>query len=230
MGRLNISQPGAIAGFTEAAQTLASGYSRAITADGVVDPLAGRFHTTASEIRSRISSTPIPSSPIVSVFATGSSQKDAVTLANAASDALVAFLVRSNQDNPDARRLLSQLRAAGLSYQRALSARQASNLQPPLNARGQGLAAAVETARIQLSSFEGAYQSTVGSQAISSLLQPLARAHSAASNRSSTLQIALFAGLVLGILAGLALATLRANVVARRTLTSPSWELEQPKS
>jgi curli biogenesis system outer membrane secretion channel CsgG len=226
VGRLNISPAGAVSGFAEAAQTLASAYARAITSDGVVDSLATRFHTTPSAIRARISATPVPSSPIVSIFATGPSARQAVTLANAASAALVSYLVRSNQNSPDARRLLQEIRVEELAFQRALAARQAIKRRPPLGIHGQQVAANLDDARLQLSSLEAAYQATVGSEAVSSLLQPLNQAYSASSNRAHRLQIAVFAGLVLGVLIGLALATLRANLAVRRVLMSPSFELD----
>ena len=64
VGRLNLSIAGAVSGFSEAAQTLASSFSRAIGADGVVGPLARQFHTTTGEIRARLTATPVPSSSL----------------------------------------------------------------------------------------------------------------------------------------------------------------------
>jgi hypothetical protein len=227
VGRLNVSTPGAIAGFAQAAGTLTSGYARAVFADGVVDPLAVRFHTTPGAIRSLLSTTPVPTSPIVALFATGPSDTQAVDLANAASHQLVVFLVRSNRRNPDAARLLLEIHVAAAQYEADLAHIQTARAAPhPPSAVVQRLAAAVEVDHVQLAALEASYQSTVGSEAVSSLLQPLISAHSASSNKSSHLQIALFAALVVGALLGLALATLRANVVVRRVLTAPPWESE----
>jgi capsular polysaccharide biosynthesis protein len=228
VGRLNISTPGAIAGFAEAAETLASSFSRTITADGVVNPLAKQFDTTPAGIRARLNATPVPDSPLVDVIATGSSAGAAVALANAASTQLSSFLVNFNQTDPDSVALLGQVRAADLRYQRALAKLQRAQHsgQGPLTAKQQQLAAAVDTAHLQVQTLESAYSSTVSSLAVSGLLEPLVTATSASSDRSSYLQIAVFVGLVAGIVVGLGLATLRANQVARRTLTAPSWAPE----
>jgi capsular polysaccharide biosynthesis protein len=224
VGRLNISTPGAISGYAEAAITLASGFSRAITADGVVDPLAGRFHTTPADIRSRLSATPVPTSPLVTVIATGPSADASIKLANAASDQLSSFLIQFNQSNPDGALLLRKIHAAELRYQRALARLQGAHQGGgALTASQQVLAANLETARLEVNTLESAYGATVQSQAVSALLQPLVAATSATSDRHSRLQIALFIGLVAGIVVGLGLATLRANHLARRALTAPVW-------
>ncbi len=223
VGRLNISAPGAISGFAQAAEDLASAYSRAITADGIVEPIAQRFHTTGSLIRSRISATPVPTSPIVRVIATAPSASEAIKLANAGSDSLVSFLNRLSRDDPDADRLLKRVSAAEQNYQSDLATLQSAHATPPLDPHAQSLTATVEAAHIQVTALEAAYAATVQTEASSSLLQPLTSAHSASSNKSSILQIGVFAGIVLGAAVGLALATLRTNQLARRTLLAPAW-------
>jgi capsular polysaccharide biosynthesis protein len=225
VGRLNISSPGAITGFTQAAQDLASAYPLVINADGVIDPLASRFHTSPADIRKRLSATQVPSSPIIRVMATGSSAQGAQNLANAASASLVAYLTKFNMDDPDATRLLAAVNAAEVAYQKAQAA-YAGHPRPALTPADQRLAAAVDTALLQVKSLSTDYSLTLETEAVTSLLQPLVSASSATSDRTSVLEIALFAALVGGTVVGLALATIRANRTARRALATPSWEPE----
>jgi len=225
VGRLNISTPGAVAGFAQAAQDLAAAYPLVIDATGVVDPLARDFHTKPARIRNMISSTQVPSSPIIRVFATGSTAKFVIRLANDASNKLVGYLTAFNQDNPDAARLLKQENAAQLVYQRDLANLQAvSKHSGPLSPENQKLAAAVDDDKLITTSLGSDYQLTLQTSAVTALLQPLQFADTATSDKNSKLQIALFAALIAGLIVGIGLATLRANMVARRALTAPSWQ------
>ena len=224
VGRLNISTPGAVQGFATAAQDLASTYPLVIDADGVVNPVARRLRTTPANVRSRLSASQVPSSSLVRVIATGSSENSAIALANAASNSLVSFLTKFNRDSPDAAHLLRRLRTAESNYQRASAALAAAHANPPLDWSAQKLAAAADAAKIQLDGVAADYQDVLQTQAISSLLQPLVYAHSASSDRKSKLELAVFIALVCGLLVGLGLATVRANWVARSVITAPAWQ------
>jgi capsular polysaccharide biosynthesis protein len=226
VGRLNISTPGAVSGFAQAAQDLAATYPLVINADGVIDPVAKQLHTTPGAIRNALSATQVPGSAIVRVDATGSSSKDAMNVANASSASLVTFLTNFNRDNPDATRLLKQLHSAEVSLQ-AADAALSPNTKRPLGPRDQKLAAELATQKAVVSAASGNYQTTQLTEAVSSLLQPLTSAHSATSDRSSKLEIAVFAALIAGLAVGLGLATLQANRVARLALTAPTWEPER---
>jgi hypothetical protein len=223
VGRLNISTAGAAQGFTAAAQDLASTYPLVIDAGGVVNPVARRLRTTPAGVSSRLSATQVPSSPVVRVIATGQSATDAINLANAASNSLVSFLTSFDRSSPDLAYLSRQLSAAELAYQKASAALAARDNTPPLTPSVQKLAAAADSAKTHLGAIAADYQNTVQSQATSSLLQPLVYAHSASSDRQSKLEISVFIALLSGVLVGLAVATVRANQVARRTLMAPPW-------
>ena len=129
--------------------------------------------------------------------------------------------------------MLTQVRAAELAYQHATAglaaarASSASSPTAPLSTSDQKLAAAVDVAKIKLTGLEADYQSTLQTQAISSLLQPLVSAQSASSDRKSKLEITVFIALVCGLLVGLGLATLRANWVARSVITAPPWHADE---
>jgi len=222
VGRLDMSSPGAIQGFAGAAQDLAQSYPLVIDADGVVDPVAKKFRTTPADIRAHLLATDVPSSSIVRLQATGGSAKDAVGLVNAASNSLVAFLTNFNRNNPDAVHLQKELQAAELALQ-ADQAAAPRNLAHPASPAQQKASAALAAQRVVVAALGSNYESTVLTEADSSLLQPLTSAHSASSDRRNKLEIAVFAALVAGIVVGLGLATLRANRVAWKALTTPPW-------
>lgn len=249
VGRLNISTAGAIQGFSGAAQDLASTYPLVIYAGGVVDPVARQLGTTPAAVVSRLSATEVPSTAIVRIIATGQTANEAISLANAASHSLVSFLTKFDRASPDLAYLRKQLLRAELAYQKAsaafaraskaaasTSATATSTSLSPGNTSGassgglspalQKLAAAADVTKIQLGAISTDYQNTMQNEATSSLLQPLVDANSASSDRQSKLQISVFIALLAGVLVGLALATLRANQVARRTLMAPSWAPE----
>jgi uncharacterized protein involved in exopolysaccharide biosynthesis len=223
VGRLNISTPAAVSGFAQAAQDLASTYPLVIYADGVIRPVARKLHMKDAEVRSDLSATSVPGSSIVRIDSSGASATQAIDLANAASDALVSYLASFNQHDPDAGRLHRALLAANLAYERAV-ALVPSTSKAPLDATGQRLKARADTARQEVSGLNNAYEQTLLNRSVSSLLQPVSSATVGTSDRRSKLEIALLAALLAGAILGVALATLRANVVARRALTAPPWQ------
>ena len=228
VGRLNISTPGAVAGFAQAAQDLASTYPLVIYADGVINRVARRLHMKPAAVRNGISATSVPDSSIVRVDATGNSASQAIDLANAASAALVSYLGSFNSNDPDVARLQKALLAANVAYERAAALVVPANGQP-LNSTVQHLKAHADTARTEVEGLTNAYQQTLLNEAVSSLLQPVSSAHGATSDKKSKLEIALLAALIAGAILGVALATLRANLVARRVLTAPSWQPASPE-
>ncbi len=222
VGRLNLSTAGAVQGFAGAAQDLAQSYPLAISADGVVDPLAKQFGTTPTVIRSRVSASDVPSSSIVRITATGTSAHDAIALVNASSDSLSAFLTKFNRDNPDVPHLRGELQAAELKLQ-ADQAAAPQRVRHPATPSQQRAVATLASQQAIVNAIAANFQSAVLTQAVSSLLQPLVSARTASSDRLSKLQLAVFAAFLAGLVVGLALATLRANKVARTALISPAW-------
>ena len=103
---VNFGSPGALSGFSSGAPVLADTYARAVTADGVIDPLAAQLHTAPATIRGELAAAAIPQSPVLGVTATTGSGPSAIALANAASAQLIKYLQVVNSSNPDAAKLL----------------------------------------------------------------------------------------------------------------------------
>lgn len=231
VGRLNLSEPGAIQGYAQAAQDLAATYPLVIDADGVIDPLARTFHMTRQQVISSISASEVPSSAIVRVDATAHSARLAVSLANAASGALVAYLSAQNRDDPDVARLYERMQAAELAYQKAKAAlptttRTTTAPRPPTPAQQRALANAALAQAVLQAAIRN-YQSTSQIATVSSLLEPVVSAHQATSDRTSKLVLATGIALLVALVLGIAAATLQANSVVRRALVLPAWEPEE---
>ena len=180
------------------------------------------------EVLASISATEVPNSSVIRVDATNKSAIDAVNLANAASNALVADLGSLGRHDPTLPRLSRQLQKAELAYERA-QAKAPGNTQP-LTPQGEQLLARAATARVELNSLIQTYQAAVQNQAVAPNLRTVTYAAGASSDRTSKLQLAVVGALVAGLILGLALATLRANVVVRRALTVPAWDPAMPST
>src|SRR5205823_4742787 len=119
VAQIDPNQPGAATGFATATPALASSYSRVVGADGVINPVARRYHVSPQTVANRVSATPIPDSPLFMVSATDKSSRSARTLANAVADQLTAYVAVINQQDPSPTSLYRRYRAAAKSAERA---------------------------------------------------------------------------------------------------------------
>jgi capsular polysaccharide biosynthesis protein len=224
VGRIDVSAPGAIATFATATTSLASQYSRGIDARGVTSRAARGTGLTPAQVADHVSATPVPQSPVIRVIATGTTGQQAVLLANKAGYGLVGYTTALNRSNPDADRLLRQFKTNSAEVVR-LRARVGTLRRRQVNtpsARTRSLLnqeqVNLEVAQLRLTTVRSAYDAATSSQASTQLVQMLTPASSASSNRSRRLQLYGFIGFAAGLALGLALATLRANSVVRRSL------------
>ena len=225
IGRVDVSAPGALAGFQSATRALASSYSRAIVAPAVVNPVAKAVGTSPAEIRDRLSATPIPESSVIAIKATGSSKRQAIAIASLGAKSLEAYVARLNRSNPNADRLFREFKRAALRQ---------SELRDELAQLRRSIGANPDAAeRERINRLEGRVQSAELTVAVSrenyavsrrsesnvSILQTISLPQSATNDSSSSGQLALFIGLGAGVLVGIALASLRANRQVRRALS-----------
>jgi uncharacterized protein involved in exopolysaccharide biosynthesis len=224
VGRIDVSAPGALGSFTAATQALASQYSRTIDAQGITRRVAQRAGTTPQAVAAKVSATPIPQSPVIKVFGTGTSSGEAVRLANDASDALVAYTTALNRSNPDSTRLLNRYAQASRQVvvrQARLRRLRRSYDKNPSRAklrRLQRTQVDLRIANLRSETLRNAYSTSTESQSSTALVQVLERAFAGTSDRMRYLQFLAFVGFVAGIGLGVALATLRANRKLRRSL------------
>jgi uncharacterized protein involved in exopolysaccharide biosynthesis len=217
IGRVDVSQPGALAGFQSATKALASSYSRAIVAPEVVDRVARATKLTRGEVRDRLKATPIPESAVISVRGTGPSEREAIAVATSGARALDAYVAALNRSNPNAHRLFREYtRASGRLSDRRFVLQQAkhdagSDRSAAANRRIQQLQRDVDEARLTTQVAAENYAISRRSESNVSILQTISLPQSATSDKDTNFQIVLFGAVVAGILLGIALASLLAN-------------------
>lgn len=216
VGRLSITNPG-LSGYVTATQSLASAYSRALTASEVTEPVARALNMSPQEVSSRLAGSPIQQSPVFRVIATGRSPAQAVGLANDASSALITYVGKLNRENPDGPRLLAQYTRATRAFDRATLQQQAAHarfLRAP-NRVNEGAFGAASSARasaqLEMTTVGTLYESSESGQAISSLVGTLNTAAGASSDRNSVLELLAALAVAVGLAIGAALAAARAN-------------------
>lgn len=214
--RFDVSDPGALPGFLQAGQALASVYSRAISADVVVGRVASELRLPANEVSRSLSATPVPQTPFVDIEATSGQPGRAVVLANKAAASLVAY-AKTLAVTGGSRALSQKIAIAStvmsrrereLRRQTRRAARRRSRAADRSVDRA---AAAVTQAQLRLDALRSAYLQLKQTQTGVAPAQLLTTARRASSDRGSRAQIALVIALLGGLLLGTAAATLRAN-------------------
>jgi uncharacterized protein involved in exopolysaccharide biosynthesis len=224
IAKVDVSAPGALAGFTTAAQSLAETYSRVIAAEPVVRDLSRQFHAPPETIRARLSAVPVPDTPVFRVVATGPTEIAAVRLANAGTDSLESYLRKLTADT-EGDRLLGEYKKAALTASEASAARsEAHSAYRQARTRANRLAvvkadADYAVARVRADSLQQVYTlRSQGGSSSGSLPQVLARAATGQSDRKSKLELLVALGLLAGAALGTGLALLRAHMLARRSI------------
>jgi capsular polysaccharide biosynthesis protein len=212
-----------VPGFAVGGEVVAGGFSRAVQTDAIVVPVARKLQIPPNEVRARISSTPVPDSPIFSVSATGTSSAQAVQLANAVSAAMVTYgRARSNSSAAFAR-LLAQYRAAVRQRDKArnrvstirarLSGSSTTGTQTTAaSSSGNGTLgqakADLQAQQLRVDSLADAYRTRASAPGATAAIQPLVNAQGASSDRGSRMQLYGALGALAGLCVGVALAVL----------------------
>jgi capsular polysaccharide biosynthesis protein len=229
VGQVNPNSPG-FYGFVQSATALATTYSRAVTADGVLSIINQKTGLSRQEAASRLTATPIPDGAAFNVIATGPSSRSAVNLANTAAAAMVSYeAAHGSGGNPtggNATALYNQYRAqsAQLAHDKAIVAKLENKLSnnitgtaDPTNPALVKAQAAAEEAQGHANALQAAYtQALESQQPPGTLLAPLTSALSASSDRKHKLELYGFAGLAVGLVIGAASAVLLEQRRVRR--------------
>ena len=164
---------------------------------------------------STLCSSAVTAQPVFRIEATSGDEAQAVLLANASAHALIRYVARLNQSNPDSDRLYRAYRravidrkAAKQQLQRAETAYEVRPILP--EAKEVDFARAeVAAATLRVEALGHAYNTSVQSQSATQLIQVLSPADEATSDRRSTFIIYTFVGFVVGLLLGGLLAYIR---------------------
>ncbi|MGN6587507.1 MAG: hypothetical protein ACTHKT_08570 [Solirubrobacterales bacterium] len=199
VGQVNPNSPGFMS-YTQSASSLADVFSRAIYAEPVLKQVEAKLGVPAGVAASRLSAEPIPLSPVFRVIATGPSATAAKNLANVASEAVIAYVGRSNSANPQAAALLNEAHTAavGLRQMEAKVNRLPDGAKDRFEAEAER-----NVAKLKLEAISKSYVETVATQAPrAGLVSLVAGATIAGNDRQSKAQlyglVGLFAGLFLG--------------------------------
>jgi capsular polysaccharide biosynthesis protein len=203
--------------YVTAAQGLAATYARAIHAGDVTNAAGKALHIPPLQASSRLQASPVGNTPLFFINATGHSEKSAVKLANVASHALVRYVSHLNQSAAAGGKALASYKRASRSQHRwqieAGLAQQAYGKNPTAaNRRAlQNASQNRDQASLRAQVLAQVYANAKRTGATSNVLQVLAPATNASSDRDSMLQKLMFAALAAGIAIGIALAVWRGS-------------------
>lgn len=217
VGHVFGSNPAEIPTLIEATRSLASVYSRTIDASTVKEETARRLGQLSFRVSGHLSATPIPETPLIKVSAKSPSKREAVALANAGSVALAQYVNHQLRRGGELTALSQGYRRAALRYRQLLDTQERLDRRYNANRTTENRAAraragaVADAALFDRSALGARYQAASQSDSASPAIQIFSPASAAASDRSSTMQILVFAGLIGGLAAGTALALLRAQ-------------------
>jgi capsular polysaccharide biosynthesis protein len=204
-------------GAAYAGTQFASAYSRAITAQSVVAPVARATGLAPGEVAGRLSATPIPDSPLLRITGKGPSAASAVKLTDAATSALLSYVRRSDVSGAQAKDLLARYRAAQADVAAARSkvrrARRSSDRHPSSGSATRRLEraqTAEDAADLRAQALRSSYMQQAQSETSGIPVRTLNAASSASSNRQHTLKLLVTIAVLAGLAVGVALATARA--------------------
>jgi uncharacterized protein involved in exopolysaccharide biosynthesis len=227
-----------VPGFATGGEIVASGFSRSVQTDDVILPVARRLHMPPGEVRARVSSTSVPSSPIFTVSAIGPSQPAAVDLANAVSHSMVAY-GRSHSGSQDnsaallqryraavrelnkAKSRVANLRSRGSSTSTATGTASTTSTASTTASSSRALSQAkadVEAQHLRVQAIGELYRSQTGQPQTGAVVQPLVNAQSASSDRKSRVELYAAVGGLAGLCLGTGLAVLLTGWRYRRRL------------
>jgi len=214
---ISSGQVGSPQGLVQASESLASTYSRAVTATAVIDPVGRELGVSPGEVAVRLDAAPIPESPVFEVRGDGASSEEAIQLANTATASLIDYVDELNEPDPSPAELLKDYQRATIKAEQ-LAAR-TRELRGARGARGEaafGRAdAAQDAAQLRRDSLRARFRNAQENSTSASVavLNPAA---AAISDRWSRIQFFVFAGLAAGAVLGLGLAVLATNRLIRR--------------
>lgn len=232
VGQVNPNSPG-FYGFVQSATALATTFSRAVTANGVLTIIHQKTGLTPMESASRLTATPVPDGAAFNVIATGPTSQSAVGLANTAAAAMVSYEAVNNSTagatTSNATALFNAYRAQTqqlasdkaivqkLQNQAAANASASGTTSDPTKPSIVKAEANEGLAQGRANALGAAYtQALENQQPPGAMLSPLSSALTASSDRKHKLELYGFAGLAIGLLLGGAIAVVLEQRRVRR--------------
>jgi capsular polysaccharide biosynthesis protein len=224
VSNIDVTTPGALAGFATSSSAFADSWSRSLRAQPVVSSIATQLHLPQNRVLDRISASAIPESPLLRVRAKGHGKAGTVRLANTAAAALAAYVANPQSLSTDKDKALRAARGAAQELSRAevrANAAQAALGSDHSAAAERELAdarATLKEMRLRFEARRTQYRTVSEAQVASPRPSVVVPARSAHSDRRSRFELLVVAGLVGGLALGFALAVMRAQRALRRRL------------
>ncbi|MCU1488011.1 MAG: hypothetical protein JWN67_4757 [Actinomycetia bacterium] len=215
-------QDQAVPGFVAASESLASTYARLVGTPAVVDPVAKALGLDPSQVRGHISASPVPDSALIRVEGTADNKRDANRFADAAADALAKYAAgagggtSTGQLLTDFQQASQELAGAQATLARVNAALEADPGNSTLLTQQVTSQAAVDAAKLKADALGQRYTNFAASSG-GGHVELVAPASYQGSNRRSMIQLAIAASVGLGLVVGIALATLVVNQEATRS-------------
>jgi uncharacterized protein involved in exopolysaccharide biosynthesis len=230
-----------IPGFAVGGEAVAASLSRSVRAREVLVPAARKLGVTPPEVASHVSATPIPQSTLFTVSATGRTASEAAAYANAASAALVAY--GRDDGSQRSERLLESYKEVSADLSRAkrrlararrsADAAEAAQAAPAIgvtptatpepdassSATIARLQAQIDVLELQQETAAVRYRDDQSQRQFGALVERVAPAVGATSDRDEKLQLFGGLGVLAGLCVGLALAVMRTAWRRRRLRT-----------
>ncbi|MEZ5081525.1 MAG: hypothetical protein R2878_12895 [Thermoleophilia bacterium] len=201
----------ALPGFATGVESLAVTYSRLVNAEDVIQATASAVSRKPDDLRSSITGSPIPNSPLFRIEASGGSAEDAVKTANAAAESLRGYVASLNTDISDSERIFGMYKLAArdrVTAERRVRARQLLVRQDnsPDNVRALAAArASLAGAQLRETAIKELYQQSLVGIASANIVQVVNAAQSADSDRGRAVRRLALTGLLIGLAIGVLL-------------------------
>jgi hypothetical protein len=198
--------------YVTAASGLAATYSQAVHAGAVTKPAGKALGIPPLEASKRLQASPIGQTPLFLIDATGPNAHDAIKLANAASRALDRYVDGLNAESAGVNSSLRAFKRASEQQHRASLAVQGAQIafgRHPSITNRRALTRAMQrsdSAKLRVTVLASVYGNAKRVGSTSNVLQILATATTASSDRDSVLQKVLFIAAAAGLAIGVALA------------------------
>jgi capsular polysaccharide biosynthesis protein len=208
-------------GYVQAAQVLATSYSRVVMSQHVFNPVVKATGESISFVGTHLVASPIPGEPTFTITGTGTSAQAAIKLTNAAVKAIVNFanVAQTQSGSPSqllAQYVSAQTRADNLrSKSASLAAKRTSGVSDVTQSQVTKAQVQSQVATLQAQAAGNAY-STLMQNGVSPVLDVFDTATYATNNRTSNIEKYAIVGLAAGIVLGVALAALVGGLEAWR--------------
>ena len=215
-------QANAVPGFVAASESLAATYSRLIGTPAIVDQVAKALDLDPSQVRGHISASPVPDSSIIRVDGSADNEQDATRFADAGAKALEKYATgtiasqSAGQLLSDYQQASQDVASANATLNRVNRALDANPNDATLLGQQATTQAAVDAAKLKADALAQRYSKFLENTGGSSNVQLVSPATYQGDNRQSMVQLAVAASVGLGLVVGIALATLVVNQEANR--------------